>query len=136
LFFRRVWYYIVCRLVRCCLISRLVSVFVWYLLKYQLQSITKSINDLDDNVAYRKHGCSRHMDFVMLFVGILLLYAINLGVEFFSPYIHSFLAMLNMWLYLMYSINLNEWISFCFYKKKRINNEVYFFSYDMFFSKT
>ncbi|AES71539.1 transmembrane protein, putative [Medicago truncatula] len=38
---------VICR----CLISCLVAVFVWFILKDQLQSITYSINDLDINVA-------------------------------------------------------------------------------------
>jgi len=42
---------IVRRLVWGCLISRLVAVFVWFILKDQIQSITNSIDDLDANIA-------------------------------------------------------------------------------------
>jgi len=57
----------------------------------------------------QKHGYSGDLDFIILFVGILPLYAINLGVVSLladSPF--TFLAILIMLLSLMYSINLNE----------------------------
>jgi len=68
----------------------------------------------------RKHGYSGDLDLIILFVGILPLYAINLDVvSMFTVSSFTFLAILMMLLYLMYSIDLNEWISFCFCKKKK-----------------
>jgi len=56
-----------------------------------------------------KHEYSGDLDLIIFFVGILPLYAINLGaVSLFANSSFTFLAML----ILMYSINLNEWISF------------------------
>jgi hypothetical protein len=68
----------------------------------------------------QKHGYSDHFSFVILFVvDILPLYAINLNdVSLFADSPFMFLAILNMWFYLMYSIDWNEWISFFFNKKK------------------
>jgi len=57
----------------------------------------------------RNHEYFDDLEFIILFVGILSLYAINLYVVSlfaYSPF--TFLTMLNMLLYLMYSINLNE----------------------------
>ena len=57
----------------------------------------------------QKHGYSGDLDFIILFVGILSLYAINLGVvSLFADSPFTFLAILIMLLSLMYSINLNE----------------------------
>jgi len=57
----------------------------------------------------QKHEYSGDLDFIILFVGILPLYAINLGaVSFFADSPFTFLAILIMLLSLMYSINLNE----------------------------
>jgi len=42
---------VVRRLVRRCFVLRLFAVFVWFILKNQLQSITDSIDDLDANVS-------------------------------------------------------------------------------------
>jgi len=57
----------------------------------------------------QKHGYSSDLDFIILFVGILLLYAINLGaVSLFADSPFTFLTILIMLLSLMYSINLNE----------------------------
>ena len=57
----------------------------------------------------RKHGYSGDLDLIILFVGILSLYAINLDVvSMFVVSSFTFLAMMMMLLYLMYSINLNE----------------------------
>jgi len=55
-----------------------------------------------------KHECYGDLDFIKLFVGILLLYAINLGyVSLFTNSPFTFLAMmLMMLLHLMYFINL------------------------------
>jgi hypothetical protein len=60
----------------------------------------------------RNHGHSGYFDFIILFVGILPLYAINLDVvSLFAGSSFLFLAMLNFYLYMMYSINYcNEWI--------------------------
>jgi len=111
---------VVRRLVWRCLISRRVAVFVCSYWKISFsQSITDSINDLDVNVANPKHGYSGDFDLIRLFVGILPLYAINLdAMSLFAVSSFTFLAILMMLLYLMYSIDLNEWIWFCFYQKK------------------
>jgi len=62
-----------------------------------------------------KQEYSGDLDFIILFVGILSLYAINLGdVSLFADSPFTFLAML----ILMYYVSLNEWISFCFCQKK------------------
>ena len=111
---------VVRRLVRRCVISRLVAVFVWFLLKVQLQTITDPINDSGINVANPKAWVFWWFRFYHLSVGILPFYAINLGVvSLFSDLPFTFLAILTMLVYLMYSINLNEWISFSFSKNKK-----------------
>ena len=80
-------------------------VFVWFILKYQLQTITNSINDLGVSVADPEAWYSGDLDFIILFVGILPLYAINLGaVSLFADSPFTFLAIL----ILMYYIDLNE----------------------------
>jgi len=57
----------------------------------------------------RKPGYSGDLDLIILFVGILLLYVINLDVvSMFAVSFFTFLAILMMLLYLMYSIDLNE----------------------------
>jgi len=57
----------------------------------------------------QKHGYSGDLDFIILFVGILSLYAINLDVvSLFAVLSFTFLAILMMLFYLMYSIILNE----------------------------
>jgi len=57
----------------------------------------------------RQHGYFSDLEFIILYVGILLLYAINLDVvSLFADSPFTFLAMLNMLLYQMNSINLNE----------------------------
>jgi len=66
----------------------------------------------------RKHEYSGDLDLIILFVGILPLYAINLdALSMFAVSSFMFLAILMMLLYLMYSIDLNEWKSFWFCKK-------------------
>ena len=75
---------------------------------------TYSINDLDVTLQIRKHEYDSDLDFflrngdldfIILFVGILPLYAINLGVvSLFADSSSTFLTML----ILMYSINLNK----------------------------
>jgi len=66
----------------------------------------------------QKHGYSGDLDLIILFVGIMLLYVINLDVvSIFAVSSFTFLAILIMLLYLMYYIDLNEWISFCFCQK-------------------
>ena len=67
----------------------------------------------------QKQEYSGDLDFIILFVGILPLYAINLGaVSLFADSPFTFLAILIMLLALMYSNNMNEWISFVFVNKK------------------
>jgi len=84
---------VVRRLVRR-LISRLVTVFVYFLLKDLYQSITNSTNDLGINVADPKAWYFGDLDFIILFVGILPMYAINLGaVSLFADSPFTFLAM-------------------------------------------
>jgi len=57
----------------------------------------------------RKHEYSGDLDLIILFVGILSLYAINLdAVSLFAVSSFTFLVILMMLLYLMYSIDLNE----------------------------
>jgi len=112
-----VWFRV---LLRCCLISCLVAVFVCSYWKINFsQSITKSINGTS-TLQIQKHGYSGDLDLIILFVGILLWYAINLDVvSMFVVSSFTFLEILMILLYLMYSINLNEWISFCFCQKKK-----------------
>ena len=94
---------VVRRLVRRCLISRLIAMLIWFILEDQLRQ------------RCRKYRYSRDLDFIILFVGILSLYAINFGaVSLFADSPFTFLVML----ILMYSINLNEWILFSFCQKK------------------
>jgi len=85
---------VVRRLVRR-LISRLVAVFVQFLLKDLHQSITNSTNDLDINVADPEGWYFGDLSFIILFIGILPLYAINLGddVSLFADSPFTFLAM-------------------------------------------
>ena len=69
----------------------------------------------------RERGHSGDFYFIILFVGILqlLLYAINMDVvRLFADLSFLFLAMLNLYLHVMYSINYwNEWISLFLSKK-------------------
>jgi hypothetical protein len=82
----------------------------------------------------RKHDYSGDLNFIILFVvGILPLYAINFDVVcLFANSSFTFLARLNMWLYLMYSINwINEY-HFIFVNKKKveyINRDPYIFKF-------
>jgi len=56
-----------------------------------------------------KYGYYGDLDFIVLFVGILSLHAINLGdVTLFAVSPFEFLMILMILLYRMYSINLNE----------------------------
>jgi len=81
----------------------------------------------------RKHGYSGDLDLIILFVGILPLYAINLDVvSLFAVSSFTFLAILMMLLYLMYFIDLNELISFCFCQKEKYH---YFLSFIEIFFK-
>ena len=69
----------------------------------------------------RKHGYSGDFNFIIsFFVGIMPLYAINSdAVSLFADSSFTFLAKLNMWLYLMYlSIWMNEYHFVCVKKKK------------------
>jgi len=101
---------VVCRLVWRCLISRLVAVFVCFIFSQsQIRSMIWT-----PTLQIWKHEYSGDLDFIF-FGGISPLYAINLDVmSLFADSSFTFLAML----ILMYSINLNEWISFCFCQKK------------------
>jgi len=54
----------------------------------------------------QKYGYYGDLDFIILFVGILSLYAIDLML--FTDLSFMFLTRLIMLLYLVYSINLNE----------------------------
>jgi hypothetical protein len=103
----------------CVLIFHFVVVFISFMLKDQLQSIADSINNLDVNVADPETWIFRYFNFIILFVGNLTLYAMNLdAVNLFSYSSFTFLAILNLYLYLMYSVNYwNEWISLFFVKK-------------------
>jgi hypothetical protein len=59
----------------------------------------------------------------------LPLYAINSdAVGLFADSSFTFLAKLNMWLYLMYSVDLNEWMSFYLCQKKYENDDSRFFA--------
>jgi len=74
---------------------------------------------LTSTLHIRKHVYYYDLDFIILFVGILSLYAIYLDVvSLFADSLFIFLAMLIMLLYQMYFIDLNEWISFYLSKKK------------------
>ena len=67
----------------------------------------------------RKHEYFGDLVFIILFVGILTLYAINLGVV--SLFADSSFMFLTMFVSdVMYSINLNEWILFSFCQKEVI----------------
>ena len=86
------WWFVIRRLVRRCLISRLLAVFIWFILK-----IDCSIKDLGVNVADPKA-----MDILVtlilsyIFVGIMPLYVINLdAVSLFADSSFTFLALLN-----------------------------------------
>jgi len=69
------------------------------------QSITNSIMIWASTLQIWKHEYFDDLDFIILFIGILPLYAINLGaVSLFADSPFTFLAIL----YLMYFINLNE----------------------------
>jgi hypothetical protein len=81
---------------------------------------------------------------ITLFINIsMLFYAINMDiVSLFADSSILFLAVLNLYLNLMYSTDLNEWISFIFNKKKtskkgELVNDVLLFNFSFFnFSKT
>lgn len=69
--------------------------------------------------SYWKNEYFGELDFMILYIGILSLHVINLS--FVSLFVDSpflFLAMLIMLLYVIHFINLKEWISFSFCKKK------------------
>jgi hypothetical protein len=92
------------RLVRRYLISRFVAVFFDSSRKIifgqlQIQSMIWA-----STLQIRKHGYSGDFNFIILFVvGIMPLYAINSdAVSLFADSSFTFLAKLNMWLYLMY----------------------------------
>jgi hypothetical protein len=113
------------RLVRRYLIFCIVAVFIWFFSKDYLQSITYSINDLTSTLQIRKHTYSGYFNFIILFVvGILPLYAINSDVvNLFADSSFTFLAKLNMWLYLIYlSIWMNKYY-FVRVKKNHILDE-------------
>jgi len=81
------------------------------------QSITNSINDLDVNVADPEAWVFWWFRFDHIIC--MSLYAINLDVvSMFAVSSFTFLAISMMLLYLMYYINLNGLISFCFCQEK------------------
>jgi len=87
-----VWWFVVRRLVRRCLISRLLAVFIWFILK-----IDYSIKDLGVNVA-DPEAMNIPVTLILsyIFVGIMSLYAINLDVvSLFADSSFTFLAVLN-----------------------------------------
>jgi hypothetical protein len=109
--------------VRCCvvrrlcttlLIFRLVKVFLQFILKYYLQPIADSIMIWASTLQTRKLGHHGDFNLIILFVGILSLYSINLdAVNLFADSSLLFLAILNLYLHMMYSVNYwNEWIFF------------------------
>ena len=86
------WWFVVRHVVRRCLISRLLAVFIWFILK-----IDYPIKDLGVKVAD-----SEAMDIPVtlilsyIFIGIMTLYAINLDVvSLFADSSFMFLAVLN-----------------------------------------
>jgi len=86
---------VVHRLVRR-LISRLVAMFVWFLLKNNFSQSQIQSMIWTSTLQIRKHEYSGDLDFIILILVILPLYAINLGVV--SLFAHSpftFLAMLS-----------------------------------------
>jgi len=100
---------VVRRLVRRCLISRRVAVFVcsyWKIALVNQLHIQSMI--WTSTLQIWKHGYSGDFDLIILFIGILSLYAINLDVvSLFAVSSFTFLAILMILLYLMYSIDLN-----------------------------
>ena len=120
------------------LISRLCAVCFWFPVlvrclfdsgwkisfeQVQIQSMTMTL--ASSTLQIRRHEYSGDLNIVILviFVGIdtLPFYAINMDdVSLFTDSSFLFLANLDLYcIVLMYSINLNEWISFIFVKKKR-----------------
>jgi len=87
-----VWSFVVRRLVRRCLISCLLAVFIWFILK-----INYSIKDLGVNVADPETiDIPVTLILSYIFVGIMPLYAINLdAVSLFADSSFTFLAVLN-----------------------------------------
>jgi len=97
------------------LLSRRSFSFYWKISISQLQ-IQSMI--WASTLQIRKHEYFGDSNFTILFVHILLLYAINLGAV--SLLADSPFTCLTMFVSdVMYSINFNEWISFCFCKKKK-----------------
>jgi len=99
-----------------------VRVFVQFRLSDQLQLITLASSMLQT----QRYGYSRNLNIVIC-VGFFTLsfYAINMNVVSLFAY-SSFLFLVNL-LVSMYSINLNKWISFIFYKKncqKKVNKNL------------
>jgi hypothetical protein len=75
-------------------------------LKDHLQSVADSINDLDTIISDPEAWTFMTLIFIILFVGILSFYAINLDVvSLLADSSFLFLAMLNLYLNMMYSIN-------------------------------
>jgi len=76
----------------------------------------------------RKHGYFSDLEFIVVFVGILPFYAINLGaVSLFTDSPFTFLSKLNMLFYLLYFINLNKRISFFLVKQKKTSKKINWF---------
>ena len=117
------------------LISRICAVCFWFPVlvqclfdsgwkinfeQVQIRSMTMTL--ASSTLQIRRHEYSGDMNIVILFIfvgiGTLPFYAINMDdVSLFSDSSFLFLANLD-YIVLMYTINLNEWISFIFVKKK------------------
>ena len=70
----------------------------------------------------RKHEYFGDLDFIILFVGILPMYAINLGaVSLFADSLFTFLVM-----FVSDVLDLNEWIFFCFCQKKKCDIHIFY----------
>jgi len=98
------------------LISRFVTVFVLFLLKVSISQLQIQSMIWTSMLQMRKHNYFGDFDFIILFVGILSFYAINLAD--LSLFADSSLMFLEMFV-LICSINLNEWISFYFCQKNK-----------------
>jgi hypothetical protein len=111
------------------LLSRLGAVFVrlnWQI-RFDSVHIQRSMTLAPSTLQTRRHRYSEHFKFVIFvgfvtFVGILPLYAINVdAVSLFA--VSSFSVFSDLELYCsMYSINLNEWMSFLVKQKKYNRN--------------
>jgi len=98
-----VWWCVVRRLVRRCLISHLVMVFIWFILKDRL------FNQRFRCQPCRSRGIGVLITLILsyILVGIMQLYAINFdGVSLFADSYFTFLAVLNDVLYRFERMNI------------------------------